>query len=329
MKRFLGLHYRHDHYAKGFSPTWYMSLPFLQTCVPKLFPFRCDMDPRLFDLQLPDGDFVEIAHYEMPERPILILLTGSESNHDAHAVQCLVQEFVNYDWQVVVMHHRCCGFKLNRLPESYHALQTKDLTFLIDFLVEQYPGIPLVAAGISLGANVLIHYAIQNPVNPLLSVGALSLPFDWRETIQNIPPLYERWLLRGLKDKVKKKIQRGDDLPISLEQLSKIKDVYSFDDKLVAPLHDFSGANDYYTQASVGDILHGIETPALIINAEDDPFVPHWTLPEVRHLPSCVELVVTKRGGHAGFKEGVRLKGLDYWPASLLRRYFDSSLAES
>ena len=68
MKRFLGLHYRHDHYAKGFSPTWYMSLPFLQTCVPKLFPFRCDMDPRLFDLQLPDGDFVEIAHYEMPEK---------------------------------------------------------------------------------------------------------------------------------------------------------------------------------------------------------------------------------------------------------------------
>ena len=38
--------------------------------------------------------------------------------------------------------------------------------------------------------------------------------------------------------------------------------------------HGFAGASDYYHRASARRVIEGIEVPALILTAADDPFVP-------------------------------------------------------
>ncbi len=55
-----------------------------------------------------------------------------------------------------------------------------------------------------------------------------------------------------------------------------------FDDAVTAPLHGFSGKQDYYDRCSSVHYLRGIETPTLIINALDDPFMTPDVIPSRR-----------------------------------------------
>ena len=60
-----------------------------------------------------------------------------------------------------------------------------------------------------------------------------------------------------------------------------------FDDAYTAPHFGFRDAADYYHRASAMRVVDRIRVPALIITAEDDPFVPHGTFrePEVAGNP--------------------------------------------
>ena len=47
-----------------------------------------------------------------------------------------------------------------------------------------------------------------------------------------------------------------------------------FDEAYTAPHHGFRDATDYYHRASALRVVDRIRVPALILTAEDDPFVP-------------------------------------------------------
>ena len=53
-----------------------------------------------------------------------------------------------------------------------------------------------------------------------------------------------------------------------------IRTVREFDEAYTAPYFGFAGAEDYYHRASAMRIVDRIRVPALVITAEDDPFVP-------------------------------------------------------
>jgi hypothetical protein len=73
-------------------------------------------------------------------------------------------------------------------------------------------------------------------------------------------------------------------------------------------------ATDYYHRASAMRVIDRIRVPALVITAEDDPFVP----PAPFHLPALtsnphIELVVTRHGGHCGFVAAEGQEDDGYW----------------
>ena len=82
--------------------------------------------------------------------------------------------------------------------------------------------------------------------------------------------------------------------------------IREFDEAMIAPLHGFTDAADYYARAAVGPRLGNITLPTTIIRADDDPFLD----PSELNLPGlnnpAVELIRTARGGHVGFMEGAR-----------------------
>ena len=59
-----------------------------------------------------------------------------------------------------------------------------------------------------------------------------------------------------------------------LAPLDRIWTIRAFDEQYTAPLHGFAGATDYYHKASAMRVIDRIRIPALILTAEDDPFVP-------------------------------------------------------
>jgi len=63
--------------------------------------------------------------------------------------------------------------------------------------------------------------------------------------------------------------------------------VRAFDDRYTAPHHGFAGADDYYHRAAAMRVVDRIRVPALIITAEDDPFIalPPFRDPKVTGIP--------------------------------------------
>lgn len=99
---------------------------------------------------------------------------------------------------------------------------------------------------------------------------------------------------------------------INTDSLSQIKDLKTFDDFYTAPLHGFKDALDYYSSCSSINVLERIKSPALIINALNDPFLPESCYPKDKIINnSQIYFEFPKRGGHVGFYSNNR-EGI-YW----------------
>ena len=83
----------------------------------------------------------------------------------------------------------------------------------------------------------------------------------------------------------------------------KVETVRDFDDYIVAPRFGFSSAEDYYEAASGRHALGDIDRPTLLIQADDDPWIPKAAFEAVawERFAPMVRLVMTRGGGHVGF----------------------------
>jgi predicted alpha/beta-fold hydrolase len=90
--------------------------------------------------------------------------------------------------------------------------------------------------------------------------------------------------------------------------------VREFDEAYTAPYFGFKDAEDYYHRASAMRVIDRVRLPALIIAAEDDPFVPARSFhePQVagnRHIT----LLACRHGGHCGFVGPAAAHDDGYW----------------
>jgi predicted alpha/beta-fold hydrolase len=98
--------------------------------------------------------------------------------------------------------------------------------------------------------------------------------------------------------------------------------VRQFDEAYTAPHHGFDGASDYYHRASALRVIDRIAVPALIMTAEDDPFVPVSPFREasLRANPN-ITVEVTRHGGHCAFLERPSPGYDGYWAEREIVRF--------
>lgn len=139
---------------------------------------------------------------------------------------------------------------------------------------------------------------------------AVSVPYDLARASDAVhhgfARVYERHFLHTLKPKVAAKLERYPDLcdPLAFPAARTLRE---FDDAVTAPIHGFFSAADYYARSSSIQFLRNVRRPTLLLNAEDDPFLPAAVLDEVRSLAldnPLLELEFSPSGGHAGFIAG-------------------------
>jgi len=104
--------------------------------------------------------------------------------------------------------------------------------------------------------------------------------------------------------------------------LKRIWTVRQFDEAYTAPHHGFRDADDYYYRASALRVVDRVAVPALIIAAEDDPFVPASTFrdPAVTANRNITRMV-TPHGGHCAFVEQADEHYDGYWAESEIVRF--------
>jgi uncharacterized protein len=88
------------------------------------------------------------------------------------------------------------------------------------------------------------------------------------------------------------------------QRLLAARDLYEFDDVFTAPLHGFKGTSDYWSLCAAKPHLGGMRLPSLVLNAQNDPFVPAASLPGTAEVGSNVTLWQPLDGGHVGFPDG-------------------------
>ncbi|MGB5245310.1 MAG: hydrolase [Woeseia sp.] len=284
-------------------------------------------------LELPDGDRTALEWLaeggrQLDERPLLVILHGLEGSADSPYCSHLMWAAAARGWRAVVLHFRDCGDYRNRLPRRYHAGETNDLRFFLERERALGHGGPIVAAGYSLGGNVLLKYLGESGVNtPLAAAAAVSVPMNLHisaSALQNgFSRLYQSHLLSRMKESVKRKFN-PDTAAFDWARTMAARTFAEFDDAVTAPLHGFRGKDDYYDQCSAGAYLDRIERPTLIIQALDDPFMTPDVIPDPDKIANCVTLELSENGGHVGFIEGGTPWRPRYYLPQRIAKYFDS-----
>lgn len=300
-------------HAADFHPPPGLGNRHVQTLLPRVLP-RPAIDARTEILELPDGDFIELAwanpQPDQAEAPLLVLFHGLEGSQESPYARHLMHTATRLGWRALLMHFRGCGTSPNRLPRAYHSGDTADAYWLIGQLTHRYPRALKIAAGVSLGGNMLVKLVAEQGGDGLDLAGAIviSAPLDLSASAdtlhQGVSRVYERHLLGSLKRKMRPRLASGE-LPLSitpqaLEALGSLRD---YDEAVTAPLHGFDGAEDYYRRASAGPLLDRIELPMLILHAEDDPFMPPSLFARLPTPSPSVRVELARHGGHVGFVE--------------------------
>ena len=306
-----------------FSPAWWLKNTHIQTILPVLTKVKKAPTIRQ-RLELNDGDFIDLdwTRKPAPSQPILLILHGLEGCADSHYVRRMLNAANNRDISACVHHHRGCSGEPNRLARTYHSGDTHDLMATLTLLKQQYPQSPIWAAGYSLGGNVLAKYLGETQEKSLVDKAVVvSAPFQLSACAKRLEKgfskIYQSYLLKQLHEKIRNKIKHpnlGKRMPVTDEQVEKLNTFYAFDDKVTAPLHGFTDAEDYYQQASGLSFLKRIATNTLIIHAKDDPFMTDAVIPQQHQLSAVIDYELHPQGGHVGFVSG----GLPWKPTFYL-----------
>ena len=223
----------------------------------------------------------------------------------------MLREAAALGWRAVVLNFRSCSGELNRLPRFYHSGDTGDLESVVRRLLERQPDLHLVAAGVSIGGNVLLKWLGEQgkEVPPqLIGAVAISTPYDLAACARELDRgfarvVYTANFLRSLKAKVREKARVYPGF-VDVGAVLRARTFAEYDRALTAPLHGFTDERDYWARASSKPYLAHIRRPTLLINALDDPFVPSDALPDPRTLPPEIEVEFVANGGHVGFLDG-------------------------
>jgi len=241
-------------------------------------------------------------------RPTILALHGLEGSSTAHYMRGIADKALRAGLNAVLLNQRNCGGTEHLGPGLYHSGLIEDAVFVIRELGRTDGIDRVVAGGYSLGGNLALRLAGTHrktdlpalrgvcAVSPVLELEACVRALERQSNV-----LYQWNFVRNLKARMRRKetcYPGGFDL----SALNAIRTVRQFDAAYTAPYFGYESAEDYYHRAAALRVIDKIEVPALIITAEDDPFVPIEPFhdPAIAANPN-ITLAITKHGGHCGF----------------------------
>lgn len=333
-----------------FSPPLWLPEGQSQTIIGSRFASHPQIHFERQRLTTLDGDFIDLdwnipglheIHGSYTREPIrsakandfkgraLVLFHGLEGSSQSHYAQAICHDFRALGWAVVVAHFRGCSGENNRLARSYFSGDTQDVAYIMRCIQERLPQAQWYAAGVSMGGNVLLKYAGEqgSALKHLQAIAAISAPTDLAACARQLGQgffsraIYTPYFLITMKKKMREKHQQwGEQIPI--KKIQSARTLWDFDDVYTGPIHGFAGALDYYQRCSSKPGLIDVQVPCLVLNAQNDPFVPASSLPKPHEVSPYVTLHQPLHGGHVGFSQG-RFPSKLGWLSQRLLAFFN------
>lgn len=298
-----------------YQPPFYMFNGHLQTILPSLWRSVPEVRYQRERVETDDGDFLDLdwsrAVNGQTADTLAIVSHGLEGDAGQPYVRGMVRALNRAGFDALAWNYRSCSGEMNRLLRSYHLGDTDDLDFVVRYAlgVGHYRRVHLT--GFSAGGNVTLKYLGEKADRVPIQVqraAVFSVPTDLKSSSQQIArPENRVYLNRFLKSLRAKMRIKAELLPgqVDIENLEELRDFVQFDNRFTAPMHGFKSADEYYEHSSSGRYLKHIRVPTLLVNAENDPFLPPSCFPrEIAATSPFVFLETPREGGHVGFPEG-------------------------
>ncbi|MQY50562.1 hydrolase [Rhodocyclus gracilis] len=260
--------------------------------------------------------------------PLVVLFHGLEGSADSPYARTLMRALTALGWSGVVPHFRGCSGEPNQQPRAYHSGDSDEIEWILERIAARFLGRRCYAAGVSLGGNALLKWAGERGEGAsarVAAIAAISAPLDLaacgHHLARGFNQVYTRYFLDTLKAAAAEKLHRFPGaIPgrIDAQQLAAARSLYEFDDLYTAPVHGFASADDYWQRASAKPWLPAIRVPTLLVNAQNDPFMPANVLPLASQVGPSTICCFPRTGGHAGFVSGAFPGHLDWLPRRLL-----------
>ncbi|QQS48475.1 MAG: alpha/beta fold hydrolase [Acidobacteriota bacterium] len=257
----------------------------------------------------PGTRVVAYCHWQQDRlsHPTVMIIHGLEGSAEASYVLGVATKAWEAGFNVLRYNVRGCGGTERLSPKLYHSGLTVDLDYVVRELIER-DGLPEIClTGISMGGNQSLKFAGElgdQAPRQLRGVCAISPPISLEPCAEALMQprnrLYEAMFLRSLKRSMRRKDEFFPGV-YDLSRLDRIRHLWEWDD-VFQQYNGFRDARDYYARASALPYIPGIRVPALIIHAQDDPFIPIEPFRDARLAANpSVLMLECRHGGHVAF----------------------------
>lgn len=266
---------------------------------------------RLFEVE-PDTRIRGECHWQenAHSHPTLVLLHGLEGSSESNYMLGTAEKAFHSGFNVVRLNQRNCGGTEKLTRTLYHSGLSGDIRAVLLELIERDGLQEIFAAGFSMGGNLVLKMAGEFSdaappqlrsfvaIAPSLDLAACADALDERRNF-----LYNRHFVKRLKKRMRYKAGLFPSLfPLDLAVFQRISTVREFDNVITARFCGFRDAAEYYERSSAVKVIGAIRRPALILTAQDDPFVPFrpFRNSAIQANPH-ITLLAPLHGGHCAF----------------------------
>ena len=251
------------------------------------------------------GDQLQGVLHRNGDGPCVVLLHGLTGCEESFYLLETARFLLSKDFSLLRLNLRGAGPSRETCRGQYCAGSSDDLYCVLRQLPAESTRHGIVLVGYSLGGNIVLKFLAEKRRGVDITCAiAVSAPIDLGAAAQRMMAprnrLYQEWLLRRMAVEA-----TGGSASVSdaeRQAIAAARTVYDFDNRFVAPRHGYTDAGDYYQNCSAGGMLADIETPALIIHARNDPWIPQTAFENIdkTELPN-ISLALADSGGHVGF----------------------------
>ena len=279
-----------------------------QTIVPNVFR-RVPVDYRRERIDTPDGDFLDLDWLDHPgSRNLVVLSHGLEGDSRRVYVASAARYFHRHGWHALAWNCRSCSGEMNRTARLYSHGQVEDLEFTVNHALATGKYDRVVLVGYSMGGNLTLKYlGTQGADRPrqVTHGVAFSAPVFIEHSADSLDRpenfLYRLKFRRAITAKLR---QKEAQFPgrFDFGNLRRIRRWRDYDNFFSRRTDGFDDLDAYYHYLSSGNFVAGTTAPVLIVNATNDPIVPHACSPhELARTHPLITLEQPDWGGHVGF----------------------------
>lgn len=280
-----------------------------------------------------DHDFFDLDFSCVGSETLVLLIHGLEGSSDSKYIASNVNHLNKKGLDAVCFNLRSCSGEDNLLLSTYHSGKTEDVSFVVNYLLENYNYKNIVIVGFSLGGNLTLKYIgeMGKNISPIIKGGiAVSVPIDIASAEVEMDKLknrlYMEMFFKTMKNKILEKAYKFPEYNLDQTKLFKATKFKHLEHLYTVPVFGFESPEDYWQKASSKPYLSSIKKPTLLINAKDDTFLSKECFPfEEAENSKFFFLEQTKFGGHVGFMTSFNPKE-NTWLEHRIARFIEENI---